>query len=133
MPAVPDILHGDGVYSRYFTEFGPVSADSQLFTVRVEVGGARARVVTGRESTPGPCCGSTVGAVTSVPMFDLRRTASGGGLLVTGTEADPTADRYPPNRITDLRADTNTDEQTIAFSWSAPGNDYDKPDTRGEI
>ncbi|XP_043230833.1 calcium-activated chloride channel regulator 4A-like [Amphibalanus amphitrite] len=127
--AVPDILYGDGIYSRYFAEFGALSDAGQLFTVRVEVGGARARVVTGRDPAAGPCCGSTVGPITSVPMFDLRRTASGGSLLVTG-DADPTADRYPPNRVTDLRAETNADEQTIAFSWSAPGNDFDKPETR---
>ena len=137
---MPDILHGDGIYSRYFTEFGSLAADSQLFTVRVEVGGSRARVVTGRDpAVPraipvngvAPCCGSTVGAVTSVPVFDLSRTASGGGVLVTGGP-DPQTDVYPPSRITDLMAETNAQEQTIAFSWSAPGDDFDKPDTAGE-
>ena len=101
--------------------------------MRVEVGGSRARVVTGRDLTSGPCCGSTVGAVTSVPMFDLRRTASGGGFLVTGAGGDQQVDVYPPNRVTDLRAETNREEQTVAFSWSAPGDDFDKPDTKGEM
>ncbi|XP_037082326.1 calcium-activated chloride channel regulator 4-like [Pollicipes pollicipes] len=136
--AVPDILHGDGIYSRYFTDFGSLTPASQLFIVRVEVGGSRARVVTGRDLTQPraipvngqvPCCGSTVGNVTSVPMFDLRRSASGGGILVSG-DVDYQTDVHPPNRITDLRAETDAAEQTITFSWSAPGDDYDKPDTR---
>ncbi|KAF0288508.1 Calcium-activated chloride channel regulator 4A [Amphibalanus amphitrite] len=134
---VPDILYGDGIYSRYFTEFGALSDAGQLFTVRVEVGGARARVVTGRalvapRAVPVdgtvPCCGSTVGNVTTVPVFDLSRTASGGGVLVTGG-ADPTVDLYPPSRVTDLMAEPNAEEQTIAFSWSAPGDDFGKPDS----
>ena len=138
---MPDILQGDGIYSRYFTEFGSLTADSQLFTVRVEVGGSRARVVTGREDPVQPraipvngeaaCCGSTIGNVTTVPVFDLSRTASGGGVLVSGV-ADPQRDVYPPSRVTDLMAETNAEEQTIAFSWSAPGDDFDKPDTAGE-
>ena len=108
--------------------------------MRVEVGGSRARVVTGRDlvlprATPVngavPCCGSTIGNVTSVPVFDLRRTASGGGVLVTGG-TDPQKDMYPPSRVTDLMAETNAEEQTIAFSWSAPGDDFDRPDTAGE-
>ncbi|XP_037083627.1 calcium-activated chloride channel regulator 4A-like [Pollicipes pollicipes] len=135
---VPDILHGDGIYSRYFTDFGSLTPASQLFIVRVEVGGSRARVVTGRDLTQPraipvngqvPCCGSTIGNVTSVPVNGLRRSASGGGILVFGS-TDQQADVYPPNRVTDLRAETDAAEQTITFSWSAPGDDYDKPDTR---
>ena len=139
----PDVLHGDGVYSRYFTEFGLAAAaggQEQLLGVRVTVGGSKGRVVTGRppqlmpravpvDGSP-PCCGSTIGEVTSVPVSDLRREVAGGTVNVILPPAG--RDLLPPSRVTDLRTEVDAAKQTITFNWTAPGDDFDKPNTRGK-
>ena len=104
------------------------------------VGGSRGRVVTGRKSqlmpravpvdgTP-PCCGSTIGEVTSVPVSDLRREVAGGTVRVILPPEG--SDLLPPGRVTDLRSEVDPAKQTITFNWTAPGDDFDKPNTRGE-
>ena len=139
----PDVLHGDGIYSRYVTGLrAPADAADRetVLTLRVTVGGERGRVVTGRRPRPEPravpadgspaCCGSSVGEVSSVPVSDLRRQVAGGTIRVV--LPPPGQDQVPPSRVTDLSARVDPTKQTITFNWTAPGDDLDQPGTRGE-
>ncbi|XP_043216154.1 calcium-activated chloride channel regulator 4A-like [Amphibalanus amphitrite] len=139
--AEPDVLRGDGVYSRYVTGLGSAPGGSEvLLTLRLTVGGAAGRVVTGRRLQPAPravpvdgsqpCCGSSVGEVTSVPVSDLRREVAGGTVRVV--LPPPGRDLMPPSRVTDLRSRVDPTKQTITFNWTAPGDDLDRPNTRVE-
>ena len=122
---------GDGVYSRYFTAFGavPRSADRRLSIV-VEAGGSRARAVTGRDPAV-PCCGSAVLGLRTARVPQLRRAVPVGTVRLSAM-ALPGADPFPPGRITDLKAEVNPRERTVTLRWTAPGDDYDRSDGRGE-
>ncbi|XP_043193528.1 calcium-activated chloride channel regulator 4A-like [Amphibalanus amphitrite] len=125
----PDVQSGDGVYSRYFTDFGsvPRTPDRRL-TIHVEAGGSRARVVTGRDRTV-PCCGSVVLGVRTAPLPELRRAVVAGVVRLAGMPQSGD-DPFPPGRITDLRAEVNPEERTVTLRWTAPGDDFDRSDGR---
>lgn len=61
---------------------------------------------------------------TQANLGKFSRIASGGSFVMSGVVSG-TSDAFPPSRITDLDAKLN-DEDEFHFSWTAPGNDYDK-------
>ena len=96
----------------------------------MEAGGSRARVITSRDPAV-PCCGSAVLGVSTAPVPELRRAVSVGTVRLTGMPLQG-VDVFPPGRITDLRADVDPERRTVTLQWTAPGDDYDRSDGRGE-
>ncbi|KAM3840700.1 calcium-activated chloride channel regulator 4 [Vipera latastei] len=130
-----DIIKNDGIYSRYFTSF----KDNGRYSIKVHVQG---RDSTSRQTRQRNHALYMPGYVengeikmnaprpeasdndTQANLGKFSRIASGGSFVMSGV-VPGTSDAFPPSRITDLDAKLN-DEDEFHFSWTAPGNDYDK-------
>lgn len=105
----PDIVKGDGIFSRYFTSF------TQKGTYVVSVH-AMCRVPE-RDIT----------YADDIPEYDERKLTQ---MKIIGTfsvsQRPAEEDILPPNRITDLTVvSINHQNRTILLQWTAPGDDYD--------
>lgn len=120
----PDVAAGDGIYSRYFTNF----TKSGTYVLSVTAGSTDQSLVIGPMSSSGAsptvCCGSQFPSTGSQPSGSFSRYAYYGSFF--SLEDKPEGDIYPPSRITDLRV-TNVDvaNTKITLQWTAPGNDFD--------
>ncbi|CAL8087785.1 unnamed protein product [Orchesella dallaii] len=126
----PDITWGDGIYSAYFTQLGPVAG---IFGVNIQVNDNHGQAVVPvhtnitRGSYDKPtCCGSSVPHISTIPTGSFNRHVIGSSFTVYHGIAlgdDP----YAPGRVTDLRVERVVDSASeIKLSWTAPGGDYDK-------
>ena len=133
----PDIVAGDGVYSRYITKYyGP---GRYRFTVFVNDNKHSAYTIqdprSGRalsfdpphiETTP-VCCGSII----KVPVehrrhISFHREAVGPVInLIDAPSFNNPIDRMPPSKIGDLRVIVNASSRHLKAIWTAPGDDFD--------
>ncbi|XP_073671679.1 calcium-activated chloride channel regulator 3A-1-like [Paramisgurnus dabryanus] len=119
-----DAFKDDGIYSRYFTKL--VKGRSSL-KVRVRNKDGQARFTLHRKS--GVVNDKVKLNLPKLPVNDqplvvenFTRTATGESFevsFVSGTEPP----NYPPNKITDLKAEIKDD--TVLLIWTAPGEDLD--------
>jgi hypothetical protein len=56
--------------------------------------------------------------------WGFSRISSGGSFSVLGVPTGPHPDMFPPCKIIDLEAEEQ--EEEVALSWTAPGEDFDQ-------
>jgi len=144
----PDNIKGDGIYSRYFTQFVGGSADPKRYTLKCEaVGGdtaevnlgfvqqSRSSLVPSVRSLPAVatdqspiCCGSTTLRSDSVTEPTGRFTRSKSGGLISVSKTTGMDDNlYPPGRISDLSVgNMNFVDNTFDISFTSTGDDLDQ-------
>nr|XP_055053705.1 calcium-activated chloride channel regulator 4A-like [Misgurnus anguillicaudatus] len=116
-----DAFKDDGIYSRYFTKL--VKGRTSLkVRVRNKDGQSRFTLygksdVVNDKVKPEP-------SVVEQPLVvgNFTRTATGESFEVSFTSGKKTPN-YPPNKITDLKAEIK--EDTVLLIWTAPGEDLD--------
>ncbi|XP_073718803.1 calcium-activated chloride channel regulator 4A-like [Misgurnus anguillicaudatus] len=124
-----DAFKDDGIYSRYFTKL--VKGRTSL-KVRVRNKVGQSRLTLHRKSgalyIPGYVVNGKVELnppkppVNEQPLVvgNFSRTATGESFQVSITNPP----NYPPNKITDLKAEIK--EDTVLLIWTAPGEDLDQ-------
>jgi len=126
----PDIVGGDGVYSRYLTLYPAPGRYS--FSISVDDNNDRAVFVTkGGPTVKKPpkagvstCCGS------SVPLPDERTKKIGVFKRhLTGPSVDVksiplSSEKIRPGKIGDLRITVLKEKQQLLAGWTAPGGDF---------
>ena len=112
----PDMMEGDGVYSKYFSQLQ--SAGRYSLQVTVSSDQDSPAHVLGDRAARGEPQHKTLGTFT--------RLLQGGSFHVTAFPADWSVARLPPCRILDLSVSVVTASQQLEFRWSAPGADYDE-------
>ena len=127
----PDMVRGDGIYSRYVTEYP--AAGRYTFTVAVSDQGGRAVFVTKMVNVTERCCGSYLdlaeAELRSTGAFSRLFTAPALNLLQVPASTDP--DRMPPARIGDLRIQVKPELTSLLATWTAPGGNFDAGTTAG--
>jgi hypothetical protein len=134
----PDLMAGDGVYSRYVTKYpadGRYSFsafvddnEAKAFTIQA---GRNGRAMPARPPNPGlnpVCCGSEVNVPTDLrrPTGSFKRTLNGGPVVHLLEVPLPEAgDLMPPARIGDLRLEADDTGRKLVAQWTAPGDDFD--------
>lgn len=133
----PDLTAGDGIYSRYLTQYpekGRYSFsafvddnEEKAYTIQV---GRNGRAMPARPQDPAMnpvCCGSeiTVPADLRYPTGSFKRTLNGGPVIHLIEVPDAEIDQMPPARISDLRLAPDKTGRKLVAMWTAPGNDYD--------
>ncbi|XP_076808247.1 calcium-activated chloride channel regulator 3A-1-like [Clavelina lepadiformis] len=142
--AAPDVRADDGVYSRFFTSYSKPGSYGVQVTVSqtvnsykaTRVAGSRAPVNFGTIKADGsvninPDGMYYVGTndVTPVETGNFSRVVTNEGFQYTGIAVSGTVDFFPPNQISDLKAeqmDVNDPNSGVTLSFTAPGNDYDQ-------
>ncbi|XP_045111844.1 calcium-activated chloride channel regulator 1-like isoform X2 [Portunus trituberculatus] len=141
-----DVQAGDGIYSRYFTQFvseGRYAVKAQVWDdgssfinngfitsrrkrfvdmllTSSHFSGIRDELVANEY-----CCGSVVpfNPETAVPTGNFTRTAAAGSFNVV--KMPPAGgDAFPPSQVRDLGIMVN-DSSHITLTWTAPGDDLD--------
>ena len=133
----PDLMSGDGIYSRHLTIYP--SPGRYIFTITVTDNNNTAYVhnVGGAVDTHPQdlsvtvCCGSRI----EIPLSQRKatgrfiRTAAGPVVDIVSIETD--RDIFPPATIGDLGVTYNSDEEELIASWTAPGGDYNDGEVSG--
>lgn len=127
-----DLVSGDGIYSRYLTQYhgaGRYSFDisvhdnqNQAFTVR----GPSRSDSSSNDSFKTNCCGSTVkiSVDDQIPTGAFIRKTKGPVLhLLSVPPMD--VDLLPPASIKDLKIQVLPKSGQLMASWTAPGDDFD--------
>ncbi len=139
-------MSGDGIYSRYLTNYP--SEGRYEFSVTVEDNSKRAYYIseaTRRSRRAMPivrgssdtlswrrsgvvkrCCGSRV----FVPQIQRQitgefRTRQPGPVIHLLQVPNQSLDLMPPSKVGDLRVKVLDDQKTLLAVWTAPGDDYD--------
>ncbi|TRY61771.1 hypothetical protein TCAL_12265 [Tigriopus californicus] len=131
----PDLVGGDGIYSRYLTTYE--TKGRYYFVINADDNENRAYTIQRRREkramTMKPpnllypvCCGSQI----SVPDGSQMRTGSfkrqeSGPVLHLISVPDKASDKMPPSRIVNLRLNIIEDERKVTALWTAPGDDFD--------
>ena len=126
----PDLQRGDGVYSRYMTEYPAIGR--YTFTITASDNSGEAVFFIGSENMTERCCGSFLefkaeelektGAFSrqfSVPAINLIQVPHSN------------EDRMPPAKIGDLKVEILADSEAIVAMWTAPGDDFDTGSVSG--
>ena len=128
----PDITSNDGIYSGYFTGFGP---EEGLYTVSILASNSRGKAAVPRtglySAANDDCCGS-VQQPSFQPTGPFRRIISAPAFAVEqGLEyyvdngVARMRDPFPPGRVTDLAVKTYVNGTLYAtLKWSAPGDNF---------
>lgn len=142
-----DLVAGDGIYSRYLTQYR--SAGRYSFSVRVTSNYGRASTIRstrrnrslpqpinsaplsygGGRVSPlllAPCCGSRVSVDKDdlVPTGAFERKGKGPVIHLLSVPTNQ-IDLMPPARIGDLKIEVLPDSGQLMATWTAPGDDYD--------
>ncbi|CAB4065492.1 CLCA3_4 [Lepeophtheirus salmonis] len=135
----PDITHGDGIYSAYFTGFGSVSGYYRM-SIQATHNGGKALTpkisITEPEfvmmNSETPCCGSSTPVAFTVPTTPFNRMSLPPSFYVEQpsnfyARQGSSDDFFPPSRITDFALDKYDDSESlfVHLKWTAPGGDYD--------
>ncbi|XP_036611364.1 calcium-activated chloride channel regulator 1-like [Trichosurus vulpecula] len=132
-----DTVKNDGIYSRYFTSYHEngryslkVLVQARNNTARISMRSPQSRAM----YVPGyvdhgkiilnPPRPEVKGKEMEVKIEDFGRVTSGDSFILAGVPSGSIPDKFPPNKITDLKAKFQADH--ILLSWTAPGDDYDK-------
>ena len=133
----PDLQSGDGVYSRYLTDYPGVGRyifkayvddnEAKAYTIQ---GGRNGRAMPAKPDNPGQnpvCCGSEITVPVDLrrPTGSFKRTLNSGPVLHLIEIPDANSDRMPPSRISDLRLMPDDTGRKLVAKWTAPGDDYD--------
>ena len=112
----PDMMEGDGVYSKYFSQLQSAGRYSLQVTVSSD------------QDSPAHVLGDRAagGEPQHQHLGTFTRLLQGGSFHVTAFPADWSVARLPPCRILDLSVSVVTASQQLEFRWSAPGADYDE-------
>ena len=133
----PDVMSGDGIYSRYLIQypakgrysFSAYVDDNEAKAYTIQ-GGRNGRAMPSRPQNPAQnpvCCGSEVNVPTDLRRHtgSFKRTLNGGPVMhiieVPGTGND----LMPPARISDLRLEADQTGRKLVAQWTAPGDNYD--------
>ncbi|XP_072920018.1 calcium-activated chloride channel regulator 1-like [Hemitrygon akajei] len=134
--ADPDLVKNDGVYSRYFTNFGGNGQYSLKIAVQGKDGITRfaARRQGHALYIPGYVQNDSIqqSLLKTLPVNDnpqtnfrsFKRVKLGGTFIVNQVPPGPPHDVFPPNKIMDLKATIVEDK--IQLNWTAPGDDLDQ-------
>lgn len=133
----PDLMAGDGVYSRYLA-FYPAPGrysftalvddnEGKAYTVQV---GRQGRSMKARPQDPGlnpVCCGSEVAVPNEFrrPTGSFKRTLNSGPVVHLLEVPTHNVDRMPPSRIGDLVLEADESGLKLVATWTAPGDDFD--------
>ncbi|KAL7825187.1 hypothetical protein AOLI_G00323940 [Acnodon oligacanthus] len=125
-----DNFKDDGIYSRYFTKLinGRYSLKVQVIHQEGAISGSHNRN-SGALHVPGYIVNGKVQLNSHKPPVSVQladvgrftRTATGKSFVVNVPKG--VTPKFPPGKITDLRAKIQVD--TIFLSWTAPGEDFD--------
>ncbi|KAL7825270.1 hypothetical protein AOLI_G00324770 [Acnodon oligacanthus] len=125
-----DNFKDDGIYSRYFTKLinGRYSLKVQVIHQEGAISGSHNRN-SGALYVPGYIVNGKVQLNSQKPPVSVQladvgrftRTATGKSFVVNVPKG--VTPKFPPGKITDLRAKIQVD--TIFLSWTAPGEDFD--------
>ena len=133
-PTGSDLVSGDGIYSRYLTQYhraGRYSFDisvhdnhHQAFTIRPVLSLNNNK---SKKSIIGPagsdCCGSTITISTEdqIPTGAFKRKSKGPVLhLLSVPPSD--VDMLPPAQVKDLKIQVLPKSGQLMASWTAPGS-----------
>ena len=133
----PDIVSGDGVYSRHLIrrQHQPSSSGGGRYSFRITADDneGRAFVATNAENNSGgnsrQCCGSAVSLnpEQTEKTGTFRRSVKGPTVnLAAASEDDQGKDRIPPSRIGDLKVTVLPGSNNLLATWTAPGGDFDR-------
>ncbi len=128
-----DIVAGDGIYARYFTDYDvsvrySISCSASATDATSVNAGfdspmtTRAEPETSEALSP-LCCGSTALRANSKlsPTGAFERKMSAGQIT-----APPTKPKFPPGQVRDLRATIQyPDDPRVTLEFTSPGGDYD--------
>ncbi|XP_045111841.1 calcium-activated chloride channel regulator 1-like isoform X1 [Portunus trituberculatus] len=141
-----DVQAGDGIYSRYFTQFvseGRYAVKAQVWDegssfinngfitsrrkrlLDTPLASSRFHGIRDELVANEYCCGSIVpfNPETAVPTGNFTRTAAAGSFNVV--KMPPAGgDSFPPSQVRDLGIMVN-DSSHITLTWTAPGDDLD--------
>ncbi|KAM4023216.1 calcium-activated chloride channel regulator 1-like [Anomaloglossus baeobatrachus] len=129
-----DVVKNDGIYSKYFFSY----TENGRYSLKVHVEGKdssqlaestnRALYVPGYVengtvvmNAPNPIENDTA---IDVNLGNFSRTSSGGSFVISDVPPGPSPDMFPPEKISDLRAQIEGDN--IVLSWTATGDDLDQ-------
>lgn len=129
----PDLISGDGIYSRYLTHYPVAGRYKMVVSVDDNDGRAFVATLTNRIrrfewpqiAVPPTCCGSTVSLspdqteVTGV----FSRTVRGPVVEVASVPGQD-MDVLPPSRIADLKINVLPGSNKLLAAWTAPGGDF---------
>ncbi|KAL7825301.1 hypothetical protein AOLI_G00325080 [Acnodon oligacanthus] len=125
-----DNFKDDGIYSRYFTKLinGRYSLKVQVIHQEGAISGSHNRN-SGALYVPGYIVNGKVQLNSQKPPVSVQladvgrftRTATGKSFVVNVPKG--VTPKFPPGKITDLRAKIQVD--TIFLNWTAPGEDFD--------
>merc|ERR1712223_1572456 len=130
----PDLVAGDGVYSRFLTNYPGVGTYSIAIAASDNQGkaayvSASANSVSGlapQGPGPSPCCGSRVNLGAGRQQIPtgtfLRELANPLTRVFTSVPTDMSA--FRPGKIGDLQVTILKDKQQLLASWTAPGGDF---------
>jgi hypothetical protein len=149
--ADPDMLAGDGVYSRYMTRYPGVGRYTFMVTaimkrgddmhVKEEDEESKFYFPAVNQSDIGPphirttCCGSSVPVfgehLPAVMRKPFRRVVEGSAINLLAVPAAGERDRMPPSRIGDLLVRVQAETGSLLAAWTAPGNNFDEGTVSG--
>ena len=116
----PDLMAGDGVYSKYVSQ----PLEEGRYTVDLTVTSSEGSpACVGYESGMTHHASSSSSAAEKLGAFS--RILKGHSFRIIKSLRRQ-ADSVPPARVLDLRVDVLTSSQQLEFSWTAPGDDYDE-------
>jgi len=128
----PDITRGDGIYSKFITEY-PSSGKYTYQVVVDNQSGAASTVSAGQAITgghqrpygPQPCCGSfvPVPAERTERLGVFQRKITGPSIYIQSVRLG-SGDKIRPGKIGDLKVTNLADSQQLLATWTAPGGDF---------
>ncbi|XP_072130905.1 calcium-activated chloride channel regulator 1-like [Mobula birostris] len=134
--ADPDAVRNDGVYSRYFIDYGGNGRYGLKLSVQGKDGITRfaarrqghAMYIPGyvqngfiQQNPPRP---PPIDDNPQTNFGSFKRVKSGGTFTVNQVPSGTPPDKFPPNKIMDLKATIVEDK--IQLNWTAPGDDFDQ-------
>ncbi|XP_078264018.1 calcium-activated chloride channel regulator 1-like [Rhinoraja longicauda] len=134
--ADPDAVENDGIYSKYFINFGGNGRYSFKINVQGKDGVTRLSArrqgralyipgyVQNGQIQQNPSRPPSIDDNTQVKLGSFQRVKSGGTCLVSQVPPGVPPDVFPPSTIMDLKATIVHDN--IQLNWTAPGDDLDQ-------
>ena len=119
-------MAGDGIYSRYLTQYFGAGRYSLQLRVHDNKNSAYTLNIPKNETQTPQCCGSVIASDPKdrVPTGAFTRTTKGPVIhLLSVPPSD--VDLMPPAAIRDLKIEVQPKSGQLVASWTAPGDDFD--------
>ena len=119
-------MAGDGIYSRYLTEYFGAGRYSLQLRVHDNENSAFTLNIPQNETKTPQCCGSVISSDPKdrIPTGAFTRTTKGPVIhLLSVPPSD--VDLMPPAAIRDLKIEVQPKSGQLVASWTAPGDDFD--------